>query len=452
MPRDDLSIDFVRKMPPAEALDPSFVLDDWINRVQNLPEEIRFIHDEILEKDRLFSKHLQAIEELDSQIQKFIRLHGALEKNPKEETLRTQIRERYVAADTISAEKMALAQKMKLTMDKHIRSLDVQIKLLYDRGEPGFSDPDEVPSLLRASAANRSAPSLASVNPAANPVAPPMSASPLNPAPTPTSLAGARLTNPLVRNLQAQQQQQQQQQQQLQHHDASAPASPAASMLLSRQAREGSAGPAHKRPRTNTALGAILASVNTAGRPSPIGPGTPKSAAVGAGASGHARSGSAGPRAGSNRASSSSTPTSRKGTPGAGSGRKKLGAASQGHQHQKSSLSRVKKSTKNSPVSTVESELSDAVESPSAEEEDNVESSADAAAAIAADVDELMGDIAYDEANDDRKYCTCQTVSYGPMVACDNDTCPYEWFHMNCVGLKSVPNGEWFCPVCIKKD
>jgi inhibitor of growth protein 3 len=56
-----------------------------------------------------------------------------------------------------------------------------------------------------------------------------------------------------------------------------------------------------------------------------------------------------------------------------------------------------------------------------------------------------------DEAGDDRKYCSCQNVSFGNMVACDNDNCPYEWFHWGCVGLKSEPNGTWYCPECSEK-
>ena len=36
------------------------------------------------------------------------------------------------------------------------------------------------------------------------------------------------------------------------------------------------------------------------------------------------------------------------------------------------------------------------------------------------------------------------------MVACDNEECPTEWFHYECVGLASAPTGEWFCPDCEK--
>jgi len=50
-------------------------------------------------------------------------------------------------------------------------------------------------------------------------------------------------------------------------------------------------------------------------------------------------------------------------------------------------------------------------------------------------------------------YCYCGQVSYGSMVGCDNDDCPYEWFHLGCLGLKEEPpeGAEWFCPDCRTK-
>lgn len=44
------------------------------------------------------------------------------------------------------------------------------------------------------------------------------------------------------------------------------------------------------------------------------------------------------------------------------------------------------------------------------------------------------------------RYCYCNQVSFGEMVACDNDACPTEWFHLSCVGLTKPPgrNGK-FC-------
>lgn len=52
-----------------------------------------------------------------------------------------------------------------------------------------------------------------------------------------------------------------------------------------------------------------------------------------------------------------------------------------------------------------------------------------------------------DDEDDDGepRYCYCNEISFGDMVACDNDACPREWFHLSCVGLTKPPgkNGEF---------
>ncbi|KAI8390863.1 uncharacterized protein BYT42DRAFT_610135 [Radiomyces spectabilis] len=50
--------------------------------------------------------------------------------------------------------------------------------------------------------------------------------------------------------------------------------------------------------------------------------------------------------------------------------------------------------------------------------------------------------------DDDEKYCICQTSSNGLMIACDNEHCSTEWFHLECVGLTVPPEGVWYCPAC----
>ncbi|KAK1639039.1 PHD-finger domain-containing protein [Colletotrichum phormii] len=435
MPRDDLSIDFVRRMPTAEALDPAIILDDWLNRVQNLPEEIRFLQDEIADRDRQYGDCVKLIDDRDGKIQKWIRANGSHETNPREQGMRSQMRDNFIRADQLATEKIALTQKLQIIMDKHLRNLDQHIKMLYDRAEPGFNEPDECPSLIRPSAANHSAPSGRSINPASHLVGTAITATPLNPIINSSSPVTARAGNPQIRNAQSQQ------------HAASAPTTPAASMIMNRQARESSAGPgsgAPKRgPRSVSGLGALPATSSSLARHSSLGPGTPKGTTPG-GPNGTVRAGSAGPRSSSTKASSVSG--IRKGTP-SGAGRKKPISSN------KSSLSRVKKAgSRNSPASTADSELSDA-ESGSGDDGDH-RSRADRTSGTPArdrkdgDGDDSMLDAEDDEAGDDKKYCTCQNVSFGDMVACDNEDCPYEWFHWSCVGLKSEPNGTWYCPVC----
>ncbi|CAG5139921.1 uncharacterized protein ALTATR162_LOCUS596 [Alternaria atra] len=52
-----------------------------------------------------------------------------------------------------------------------------------------------------------------------------------------------------------------------------------------------------------------------------------------------------------------------------------------------------------------------------------------------------------EEDGDEPRYCYCNEVSYGNMIACDNDDCPREWFHLGCVHLDKPPTGrtKWFC-------
>ncbi|KIK60976.1 hypothetical protein GYMLUDRAFT_97022 [Collybiopsis luxurians FD-317 M1] len=57
-----------------------------------------------------------------------------------------------------------------------------------------------------------------------------------------------------------------------------------------------------------------------------------------------------------------------------------------------------------------------------------------------------------DDGDDDKLYCFCQAASYGDMIACDNEgNCPYEWFHLSCVGLSKPLPDKWYCSVCSVK-
>ena len=55
-----------------------------------------------------------------------------------------------------------------------------------------------------------------------------------------------------------------------------------------------------------------------------------------------------------------------------------------------------------------------------------------------------------EEQEDDSIYCFCRQKSFGEMVACENDQCKYEWFHLSCLGLKKPPEEQetWYCPEC----
>jgi hypothetical protein len=63
------------------------------------------------------------------------------------------------------------------------------------------------------------------------------------------------------------------------------------------------------------------------------------------------------------------------------------------------------------------------------------------AAAQAAEDDgsSMQGDDEEDDEENAPRYCYCNGVSYGDMIGCDNDECPREWFHLECVGLQRAP-------------
>ena len=561
MPRDDLSIDFVKRMPQGgEALDPALILDDFINRVANLPEEIRFLQDEIAEKDRQYNECIRIIEERDGRIQKFIKANSSHDNNPREEGYRKTIVENFKKAEVLADEKIALTQKMQAIIDRHTRQLDMQIKQLYDRAEPGFTDPDELPSLLRPTAANKATAASMRASMAASASASNPSAAVGNMIKEATKAAasasggGGGMGNTVIAagggrgsgSAQARHTAQQ-------GHSSSAPASPAASMILGRQARESSAGPGvapgKRGPRTNSSLANAPPASSGLARHASLGPGTPKAHA---GAGGNVpRAGSAGPRAiakgagagsgrkGSTPAASSGGSVGATGLEKTGPGRKK-GNAGTNTPTTKTGLSRVKRPAKASAASSTadESELSDA----SSTDDDSDASSShatptrgssqggagsgsgsnsangggshgggngagnkdgsasqplvkrerDSGNGISSSIgsasngngssgpnglhgprggvtkhragdkpgrankggapssDDRM-DVDDEEAGDDNKYCLCQNVSFGDMVACDNEDCPFEWFHWSCVGLKSEPNGTWYCPVCTEK-
>ncbi len=47
-------------------------------------------------------------------------------------------------------------------------------------------------------------------------------------------------------------------------------------------------------------------------------------------------------------------------------------------------------------------------------------------------------------------YCYCNRVSFGEMIACENEECAIEWFHLQCVGIDPAakPAGDWYCKEC----
>lgn len=63
-----------------------------------------------------------------------------------------------------------------------------------------------------------------------------------------------------------------------------------------------------------------------------------------------------------------------------------------------------------------------------------------------------MGDDGGDDEMDATRYCICNGLSYGDMIACDDEACETEWFHCVCVGITGdPPEGKWYCDACAAK-
>lgn len=466
MPRDDLSIDMTKNMrlPVSDQMDASAIIEEWMLRASNIPGETSFTFTEIEAKDREIAECKAIADELDAKLQKFIKTHGALHPNSKEESWRAQIHEKQHQCETLSREKIELLNNLTRNFDKHLRTLDFQIKSLYDRGEPSFEDPDELPSLVRPSAANSTsrqasvAPSRFSGASALSCLSTGMSAhgtiAPIIQAVS-QGLNKSTALNSQLRLTQS-----------AQNYASSAPATPTAAINLSRSQRESSAGPAvgsipKRPPRQPSSLGVSMRTIPSGSgltRQPSLGPGTPKVGPLAIGT---------GPPSQSSRAGSVDLKTSSSSSIKGTGPRKSLtgtptGTARKRPPVNKSGLLRGKGARlKKSPGSNADSEVSEA-ESESGEDDGRSRGTSRPAAVVHdrppgslhnsimlgkrdADGDVDMED---EEGNDDKRYCLCQNVSFGDMVACDNDDCPYEWFHWNCVGLKSEPTGRWYCPIC----
>lgn len=296
-------------------------------------------------------------------------------------------------------------------MDRHVKRLDIKLRDLQNDGSLP-SDP-QMPSLLRDSPGNMVPPSSMSNTGASTPLHP-VSGNQGGGAPNLAQAAAiARITNAsnaglnrgLNPSLQNMQTQALLNQQRLTNAQSAAQAN-------ARQDREQSVGSTgdSKRRRPTGSIGPLPPAP---GRQGSAGPGTPKPATPGS------RANSVGPRPQKNAL------TVKKAKPQQPLRKAALTAKSGLHKKRRKGGSRA------SPSTTADDE-SVASEAETGDE----------------DMSGMGGD---EEESDDTKYCFCQRVSFGDMVACDNDDCKFQWFHWECVGIKEEPVGDWLCPDCRKQ-
>ncbi|OJJ83961.1 putative PHD finger domain protein [Aspergillus glaucus CBS 516.65] len=405
------------------AEDCASVLEQFVHDVANLPAEINHLMEEIQAKDKTIQDARTAINTRDGSLQKFIKLNGSLAPNPKEEQYGKVILQNFDRSQQLQEEKIQLSEKACVLLDRQIKKLDIKIRDLQNDGV--LSNDPPIPSLFNSNKDQyRDPPKIFFPDTTAGDSSS-YSAAPLNPTSgNANAVLGAtqRLSQSLARpgglaalNSQI-------------GARSSAPATPAAtatSHFQQRHQRESSAGAVDsKRRRLNPSL-STLPTTSSNLRQSSIGPGTPR-----AGTPSTSRAGSAGPRT-------------------VGVTRKALTKKVAPHQQLKKLKSMSKASKRSSSASRIRIGMK---KSPSAggddDEDDSMLSDADMSDSEN-DAGNDLDDDDEDEGNEDTKvYCTCRSVSHGDMVACDNDNCPYEWFHWKCVGLTREPVGTWYCDEC----
>ncbi|KAF2875876.1 inhibitor of growth proteins N-terminal histone-binding-domain-containing protein [Massariosphaeria phaeospora] len=398
----------------AIAEDAASVLEQFIHDVANLPAEITHLYEEVQAKDQQIQDCRSVIAARDSSLQKFIKLNGSLVQNPKEEPYSKVIQQQYERAQVLQEEKIGLVDKASALMDRHVKRLDVRLRDLQNEGSIPL-DP-QMPSLLRDSTGNRVPSSLLNNTGATTPLYPVSGNHGGGAANLAQAAVLARITNavnPSSRmnssSLQTMQTQALLNQQRLTNAQSAIQAN-------ARQEREMSTSSDSKRRRPAGGVGPLPQATSSLGRQPSTGPGTPKASAPGS------RAGSMGPRPQKHAL------TVKKAKPQQPLRKAALTAKSGGNKKRRKGGSRA------SPSTTADDE---------------------SMASEAGTEDEEMSGVGgvdqEEDESDDTKYCFCQRVSFGDMVACDNDNCQYQWFHWECVGIKEEPVGDWLCPDCRKQ-
>ncbi|KAL1976472.1 hypothetical protein VTN31DRAFT_2754 [Thermomyces dupontii] len=411
------------------AEDCATVLEQFIHDVANLPAEITHLMEEIQAKDKIIQEHRTTINSRDSSLQKFIKLNGSLTPNPKEEQYSKAILQGLDKCRELQDEKIQLSEKACVLLDRQIKKLDIKIRDLIRDGV--LSNDPPLPSLFDNKQQNGQPPKPffpdnATAADAVSGAYTPLTATsgnangavaaaqrPIPNGPRSASMTQVSSSQTSVR--------------------ASAPSTPSAAQPhLQQRQRESSAGAVDtKRRRLNTSLSTTGTAPSNL-RQSSLGPGTPKASTPVS----SSRAGSAGPRTGGG--------TSKKAVTKKVAPHQQVRKLKSGTVKRSSSVGgHVKKKSPSSVIGADDDDDESALSSADISESDSMSVSRRRRDESDEDFEEE------DEAGEDSKvYCTCRSVSHGDMVACDNENCPYEWFHWKCVGLTREPVGSWYCDEC----
>ncbi|KAK5129837.1 hypothetical protein LTR08_002774 [Meristemomyces frigidus] len=404
--------------------DAASVLEQFVHDVANTPAEITHLLEEIEDKDRQIARLKLDIAKRDEQLQKWVRINGGHVANTKEDAFSKTMNDCYDKCEILQAEKCGLSEKAQIVLERQIKRLDVGLRGLSAREE--FPPDWGGPSLLSGTATGVSTPMPGTGGPLQ---AVSGNIGTTGGAPNIANAAQMRMAQAAGTGGRGAQQ------------------TPAAN-VAARSQRE-SSSEASKRRRLNTTIG-NLPSASSNLRQSSLGPGTPKGGTPVPATISTSRAGSAQPARPTVAAKKAGAPPpGKKVAPhqaAAGSRKRVRPTNKKGDRRRQLTRDRATPSTN---ASLSEEEDDSASPTPSSLPRSQADGTSDRKSRNAAGPGPGDEEEEYDEENDDHLYCYCQKVSYGDMVACDNDNCRYQWFHWNCVQLKSEPKGEsWLCPTC----
>ncbi len=428
------------------------VLEQFIHDAANLPAEINHMMEEIQAKDKDLQKYLSTVNQKDSNIQKHLKVNGVLAPHPKESEYADLVKKNIDLSMGLQEQKIILSDKACMLLERQVKKLDVKIRELQNDGQ--LQDGPPLPSVFnRKAETQKSFIDLPSNIPLQN-----ASINALN-------VNAHRVNAQLVATMQ---QAQTRQIPQIATASApvqrsSAPATPASAVQQQRQReREHSLGAENKRRKLGNPLtGTNLPAQPSGLRQSSLGPGTPKAGTP---------TGTTASRAGSiPRATGSQQAT----VPP-----KKAALPKKVIPHQQVNKLKQKATNKSRLSSGRKKGQSPSVRgnrggTAASDDADSVLSSADASETDASQSRRARGnkkqqqpvvqeaevemgedeEMEEDDGEDNQRYCFCNQRSYGEMVACENDDCPFQWFHTGCLNMKKVPDEDedWYCPTCREK-
>lgn len=123
-------------------MDTAAILEQYTQDISNLPAELQHLLSELGTSDSNLYEVRRKILQKDSTIHKFIKQHGSLTKNPKENQLYPKIREDFRKAEQQQREKCITANTALFLTAKHLVKLESDIEKLKAEGLLALDDLD----------------------------------------------------------------------------------------------------------------------------------------------------------------------------------------------------------------------------------------------------------------------------------------------------------------------